>query len=57
MRVLAELADAIVRLRLAHPTRVGVDGVDAAGKTTLADELAGQIERRGRPATVVDSER
>jgi len=48
--VLAELAEAIVRIRRPHPTRVAVDGVDAAGKTTLADELASLIEQRGRPA-------
>jgi hypothetical protein len=46
--VLTELADAIVRLRLPHPTRVAVDGVDAAGKTTLADELAVEEAARRR---------
>jgi len=29
--------------------RVAVDGIDAAGKTTLADELAGVLERRSLP--------
>jgi uridine kinase len=38
--VLGELADRILALRLDHPTRVGIDGHSAAGKTTLADELA-----------------
>lgn len=33
-----------------HPIRVAIDGVDAAGKTTLADELVDPIEARGRPA-------
>jgi uridine kinase len=47
-RVLARLADEIVALRVGHPTRVGVDGVDAAGKTTLADELAAVLEGHGR---------
>ena len=32
-----------------HPVRVAIDGVDAAGKTTLADELAPVIEDLGRP--------
>jgi uridine kinase len=32
-----------------HPTRVAIDGVDAAGKTTLADELAPVMEALGRP--------
>lgn len=47
-RVLARLADEIVALQPPHPTRVGVDGVDAAGKTTLADELATVLENRSR---------
>jgi len=29
--------------------RVGIDGVDGAGKTTLADELADYLRRFGRP--------
>lgn len=32
-----------------HPLRVAVDGVDAAGKTTLADELVVPLAARGRP--------
>jgi uridine kinase len=47
-RMLARLADEIVAVRVEHPTRVGVDGVDAAGKTTLANELAGVLESLGR---------
>lgn len=43
------LASRIVSLTLGHPLRVAVDGVDAAGKTTLADELATSIEAAGRP--------
>jgi uridine kinase len=35
--------------RQPHPVRVAIDGVDAAGKTTLADRLAGVIEKQGRP--------
>jgi uridine kinase len=48
----AELLDAILERILAiertHPVRVAIDGADAAGKTTLADELAVQTARRGR---------
>ncbi|GAA3599303.1 uridine kinase [Kribbella ginsengisoli] len=29
-----------------HPVRVGIDGCSAAGKTTLADELAGMLRAR-----------
>ena len=39
-QMLGELADRILTLRLEHPTRVGIDGHSAAGKTALADELA-----------------
>ncbi|MCD4700247.1 MAG: uridine kinase [Candidatus Aegiribacteria sp.] len=34
-------------INLPHPTRVGIDGVDCSGKTTLADELAEQFRNRG----------
>lgn len=48
-----ELLDAIdhliVSVKGEHPTRVAIDGVDAAGKTTIARELADRIERRARP--------
>jgi uridine kinase len=46
--VLADLAEAMVALELPHPTRVAIDGPDAAGKTTLGDELAELIRARGR---------
>lgn len=45
--VLGRLA-ALVEQRLTHGTlRVAIDGVDAAGKTTLADDLAELLERSG----------
>lgn len=47
--VLSQLADTIVSLQRSHPLRVAVDGIDASGKTTLADQLAPVIEQRGRP--------
>jgi uridine kinase len=47
--VLAALAEHISALALPHPTRIAVDGVDAAGKTTLADALVPLIEQCGRP--------
>jgi uridine kinase len=46
--VVAELADRVEALRRPHPVRVAIGGVDAAGKTTLADELASALRRRGR---------
>ncbi|MFN8221814.1 MAG: hypothetical protein U0R50_01050 [Gaiellales bacterium] len=46
--LLAYLADAIDAVAVSHPTRVAVDGPDAAGKTMLADELAAVLTARGR---------
>jgi len=46
--LVAELAGRIAALERPHPTRVAIDGVDAAGKTTLADELGALLSRRGR---------
>lgn len=39
-RILVEIIDGLQRLSVAHTLRVCVDGPDAAGKTTLADDLA-----------------
>ena len=46
--LLSRLAEAVGSFALAHPTRVGVDGPPAAGKTTLADELAVVLRAQGR---------
>ncbi len=46
--LLGRLAEAVGSVAVAHPTRVAVDGPPAAGKTTLADELAGVLRARGR---------
>lgn len=46
---LHRLTTLVVGLTRSHPLRVAIDGIDAAGKTTLADELAPLIEARGRP--------
>src|SRR5258708_39610051 len=40
MDPLRPIVDWITSLELGHPTRVGVDSRSAAGKTTLADQLA-----------------
>lgn len=47
-RLLNQLADLINQVECAHPLRVAIDGIDAAGKTTLADELVQPVEKRGR---------
>lgn len=46
--MLQKLADLIVKAKGENPLRVGIDGVDAAGKTRLADELAGHLAGNGR---------
>ena len=47
--LIESLAARIAALRRPHPVRVAIDGVDASGKTTLANELAPSIEALGRP--------
>jgi uridine kinase len=47
--VLGDIAARIGNISLGHPLRIAIDGRTAAGKTTLSDELADLIDRRGRP--------
>lgn len=47
-QLLNQSADLINQVECAHPLRVAIDGIDAAGKTTLADELVQPVEKRGR---------
>ncbi|CCH27772.1 uridine kinase [Actinosynnema sp. NPDC047251] len=47
--VLAEIAASVAALHPDRVVRVGVDGVDGAGKTTFADELADALAPSGRP--------
>lgn len=46
--LLGRLAEAVGSVAVAHPTRVAIDGPPAAGKTTLADELAVVLRGQGR---------
>jgi uridine kinase len=46
--VLGRLAEAVGSVTVAHPTRIAIDGPPAAGKTTLADELAVVLRAQGR---------
>ncbi|WP_088229533.1 uridine kinase [Bacillus cereus] len=48
-----EIVDRILKLNLTHPTRVGVSGITASGKTTFANELAEEVKKRGVPVTRV----
>jgi uridine kinase len=47
--LIENLASTIARLERSHPVRVAIDGVDASGKTTIADELALSVASLGRP--------
>ncbi len=46
--LLHELATAILGRALSHPTCVAIDGIDAAGKTTLANEIAAVLNTSSR---------
>ncbi|GAB3835128.1 hypothetical protein GCM10027610_032160 [Dactylosporangium cerinum] len=46
--MLGRLAEAVRSVTVTHPTRVAVDGPPAAGKTTLADDLAVVLRAQGR---------
>jgi uridine kinase len=55
--LLTHLAEAVRSVTIAHPTRVAIDGIPGAGKTTLADELAVVLLAQGREvirATIED---
>ena len=45
---ITDLSDMIAQIEVGHPVRVAIDGIDGAGKTTLADELVEPIRRLGR---------
>lgn len=49
--VIGRIADRLVQLVPGHPLRVAVDGITAAGKTTLANELAAAVTEHGRSAS------
>ena len=45
--ILNKIARAIGKIELAHPVRVGIDGLSASGKTVFADDLPG-FAREGK---------
>ncbi len=47
-QLLHYLAGRIIETKRLHPIRVGIDGPDAAGKTTLAKELVAPLQACGR---------
>jgi uridine kinase len=48
-KVIGRVADHLLAHRPGHPLRVAVDGITAAGKTTLANEIAAALRDRRRP--------
>jgi uridine kinase len=46
--LLRQVADLVPIATGIHCVRVGIDGVDGAGKTVFADELAAELQARGR---------
>jgi len=48
IQILEKLSATILAIQTDHPLRVGIDGVDAAGKTHLANELVPYLEASGR---------
>ncbi|GAA2360216.1 cytidylate kinase family protein [Dactylosporangium salmoneum] len=46
--LLGRLAETVESVAAVHPKRVAIDGPPAAGKTTLADELAAVLRTQGR---------
>ncbi len=48
-QALEALAERIANIEKPHPVRTGIDGIEASGKTTLADMLAPLVELKGRP--------
>jgi uridine kinase len=51
--VLEELGDALAAIDVGRLLRVGIDGVDGAGKSSLAEEVAQLLTKRGRPCVRV----
>jgi uridine kinase len=49
LEMLGIVADRILRLPLDRTARVGIDGVDGAGKTMFADEIAQVLRAADRP--------
>ncbi|KAA3663618.1 MAG: hypothetical protein DWQ04_09850 [Chloroflexi bacterium] len=47
-QLLSELTTHIDSIKSSHPLRVAIDGVDTAGKTSLADELVSPLQKNGR---------
>lgn len=47
-KMIKQLADKITEVQKNSPVLVGIDGIDASGKTTLANELADELKKSNR---------
>ena len=47
--LISQIAKEILNLGPSQPAKIGIDGVDGAGKTVLADELATSLKNQDRP--------
>lgn len=47
--LIAEIAHYISHLQSPYPHKIAIDGIDASGKTTLANELAKFLQQTGQP--------
>lgn len=47
VKLITELTKLILSVKRSHPRRIAIDGVDAAGKTEIADELDVALQVRG----------
>lgn len=47
--IIAQIAESIARLKRPPPAKIAIDGIDASGKTILADELAVFLQEAGHP--------
>ncbi|NOG66284.1 MAG: hypothetical protein HND46_22960 [Chloroflexi bacterium] len=47
--LITQIAAHITRLKRPPPAKIAIDGIDASGKTTLADELAVFLQQAGHP--------
>ena len=49
LELIRDLVTRITGIATSHPLRVAIDGVDGAGKTSLAEELRDALTSGGRP--------
>jgi uridine kinase len=56
-RLLEDLADLILDIERSHPVRVGINGIDASGKTFFTKELKSVLEKRNKKVILASIDR